>query len=194
MTQNTTNAAIIGIIILIVGVSVSALLMIFTTVLGGQTYNLVESDIDLITSYTTEDSNHTFTALNNTWSWVTIGNTSIRSGHINIYKASTMVDVTANFTINYTTGLVNLVKISGTTTDALNNSACYAIYTYDDGLIRDYVRDGIASTLKAQLQVGNYLPIIVLAIIITIIIGLIVTGLAGQFMPGNRNSGDGSVF
>lgn len=45
---NTTAAAIFSVIFLVVGVAVAGLLYTFTAVLGGQTYNLVEDDIDAI--------------------------------------------------------------------------------------------------------------------------------------------------
>lgn len=42
--------AVSAVIILIVGIGVSVLVMIFVGSLGGQTYNLVEDDIDAITN------------------------------------------------------------------------------------------------------------------------------------------------
>ena len=95
-----TTGAITAVIILVVGFAVAGLLFTFTQVLGGQTYELVEDDIDAIT------------------------NTTI--------KAS--------------------------------------------------IKAGVLSNFEAQEQIGNYMPIIALAIIITIVIGLIIGGIASRFM------------
>lgn len=93
-----------GIIMLIVGVGVSALVLIFVGTLGGQTYNLVEPKIDAITN----------------------------------------------------------------------------------SQIKQYTKEGIISAFQALSTTGTYLPIIVLAFVIFIILGLILsmTGGAGQYGMG----------
>jgi len=50
------NVAVGSIITLIVGVGVATLVLIFVGSLGGQTWELVESDIDAITNTTIKDS------------------------------------------------------------------------------------------------------------------------------------------
>lgn len=104
-----TAGAIFSVIILITGFAVAGLLYTFTQVLGGQTYQLVEDDIDSIT------------------------NTSIQNA----------------------------------------------------------IRGGIVSTFEAQQQIGDYLPIIALAVIITIVIGLILGGIASRFMTPVMGMGYG---
>ncbi len=101
--EANTAAAVFAVIMLIVGFAVAGLLYVFTSVLGGQTYQLVEGDIDAIT------------------------NTTIKTA----------------------------------------------------------IKNGIVSNFEAQQQIGDYMPIIALAIIITIVISLIITGIASRFMgPG----------
>ena len=51
-----TAAAVMSVILLIVGFAVAGLLFTFTQVLGGQTYNLVEDDIDAIGNDTIRNS------------------------------------------------------------------------------------------------------------------------------------------
>jgi p-aminobenzoyl-glutamate transporter AbgT len=98
-----TAAAVFAVIMLIVGFAVAGLLYTFTSVLGGQTYELVEDDIDAITNAT----------------------------------------------------------------------------------ISEAIKAGIVANFEAQQQIGEYMPIIALAIIITIVISLIITGIASRFMgPG----------
>lgn len=95
-----TAAAVMSVILLIVGFAVAGLLFTFTQVLGGQTYELVEDDIDGISNET----------------------------------------------------------------------------------IKNSIKAGIVSNFEAQQQIGDYMPIIALAIIITIVIGLIIGGIASRFM------------
>jgi len=109
-TQANTAAAVMSVILLIVGFAVAGLLFTFTQVLGGQTYELVEDDID---------------------------------------------------------------SISNTT-------------------IKDSIKAGIVSNFEAQQQIGDYMPIIALAIIITIVISLIIGGIASRFMgPAGMMGGYG---
>lgn len=109
-TKAQTATAVMSVILLIVGFAVAGLLFTFTQVLGGQTYELVEDDIDGITNTTIQNS----------------------------------------------------------------------------------IKAGIISNFEAQQQIGDYMPIIALAIIITIVIGLIVGGIASRFMgPANMGYGGG---
>ena len=94
-----------AVLTLIVGVAVATLVLIFTGALGGQTYNLVEADIN---------------------------------------------------------------NISDTT-------------------IKTYVKDGIAAGFKAQKTTGTYLPLIVLAAVIGIVLTMVL-GLGGVGMGGGRGS------
>jgi len=175
MEKNTT-VAIMSTIFLIVGLAVAGLLYTFTTVLGGQTYNIVESDLDEITSYT--DANHTFVADNTTW---TLINASLKPSSLHLYNTTGWVDNTSEFSVNYTTGYVLLIDSNAT----LNGTTMGCVYEYDDGTIRTAIKTGILSNFEAQQQIGEYMPIIALAIIITIVIGLIIGGIASKFMaPG----------
>ena len=94
--------AVGAIISLVMGVAVATLLMIFTGALGGQTYNLVEPDIDNIS----------------------------------------------------------------------------------DAAIKASIKAGITSGFEAQEQVGNYLPIVVLAVIVFLVLGLVLS------MGGIGNGGN----
>jgi len=49
----------------------------------------------------------------------------------------------------------------------------------------------VLSNFEAQEQIGNYMPIIALAIIITIVIGLIIGGIASRFMGSGPRQGFG---
>lgn len=75
--EGAVGGEIGAIILLIVGVGVSALVLIFVGALGGSTYNLVESDIDAITNdsiknYTKDGIVSAFQALSATGSYLPI--------------------------------------------------------------------------------------------------------------------------
>ena len=177
-----TAKAIFAVIILVVGFAIAGLLFTFTKVLGGQTYNLVEDDINNIHSYT--NANHSFVADNTTW--VDLGNTSLRN--VALYNTTGWTNNASDFTTNLTTGLVILISDNA----SLNGTTMQAVYQYDDGTIRAAIQGGIISNFEAQQQIGDYMPIIALAIIITIVIGLIIGGIASKFMtPGMGFGGYG---
>lgn len=54
--EGFVQTAVAGVVMLIVGVGVATLVLIFVGSLGGQTYELVESDIDSITNTTIKNS------------------------------------------------------------------------------------------------------------------------------------------
>lgn len=174
--QNTATA-IFSVILLIVGMAVAGLLFTFTLVLGGETFEIVEDDIDEINSYS--EANHTFVADNATW---TLINASLRSGTLELYNTTGWTDNTSDFSVNYTTGRVLLVSDN----ESLNGTSMRAVYEFDDGLIRNAIRSGILSNFEAQQQIGDYMPIVVLAIIITLVIGLIISGIATRILGGSK--------
>jgi hypothetical protein len=108
--EGDVQGSVFAIIFLIVGVGVATLVLIFVGSLGGQTYNLVEPDID-----------------------------------------------------------------------AISNDS-----------IKNYTKDGIISSFKALKSTGSYLPIIVLAVVIFIVLGLVIgmTGITGPM----RGYGGGGYY
>ena len=103
--QIAATGAVGAIIMLVVGVGVAVLVQIFVGALGGQTYNLVETDIDNIS----------------------------------------------------------------------------------DATIKAHVKDGIKSGFEALETTGNYMPIIVLAVVISLVLTLVLSFTAFGSM-GNRGS------
>jgi hypothetical protein len=185
MNMRDTRDSVATIILLIIGIGVASLVLIFVGVLGGQTYNTVESDIDAI--YSSADIvNESFTARNDTW--VQLDHAEILNGTIGSATYTWTVlnatgsDNTSAFNLNLTLGTILLTGDSN-----LNSTTCYATYTYKNYTIRTYVRQGIISSFLAIKQTGAYLPIIALAIIIVLILGLIM-GLSGR-MGGGKETG-----
>jgi len=181
--RNDSAMAIIAVIVLIVGMAVAGLLYTFTTVLSGETYEIVEEDLDAISSYSSK--NMTFTASNTSW---TLLRPLLKQGSVHLYNRTTWTDNTSHFDINYTTGKVNLT-LEAMSENTLHGTTMTAVFEYDDENIKNAVKGGIRSNFEAQQQIGDYLPLIVLAIVITIVIGVIIAGIAQKIMiPGNRGN------
>lgn len=182
-TQETMGATIA----LCVGVGVMLLAMILIGAMGGSTYEMTEDDLLSIGSDTYSG---TFTADNTTWT--SIGHALVDNSTLTMVNA-TGVDVKVNFTVNATTGLVLLVAGDATH----NGTLITAAYTYDTSVggksVRDNVMSGIGSSFKALKTTGSYLPIIVLAIVIFLVLTLVL-GFAGTggAVIGGKGSGEGS--
>jgi len=171
--KGQVGGAVGSIVTLIVGVGVSVILLIFVGALGGQTYNVIESDINSIGNNTA--TNQAFTANNATA--VSLGHTDIHSGSLSIFNSTQSIN-TGNFTIDYNAGTALL---TGDT--SINGSSLNANYTWGEQEIRTSIKTGIKSGFTALERTGGYLPIIVLAVVIslvlTIIFGLALIGSGG---------------
>lgn len=162
------NGAITAIVALIVGVAVATLVLIFVGSLGGQTYEQVEADIDAINDYVPVTAD-TFTALNGTA--VALDNTFIESGTLTLENATNVIALT-NFTIDYDAGTV-LLKFA-----TYNNTAFTANYTYDRQDVKNNIKNSIISSFSALEDTGSYLPIVVLAVVIVLVMALVL-GMGG---------------
>ena len=173
--ENNYIAGVNAIIALVVGVGIATLVLIFVGSLGGQTYNLVETDLDNIANDAV--SAESFTAL---LTGTSLANDYIQSGTLILANNTKTINL-ANFTIDYDAGTVTLV------TATYNNTAFTANYTHGDLTIRNSVKQSIVSGFAALEDTGSYLPIVVLAVIISIVLALVLgmTNVAG----GNRGGG-----
>jgi len=161
-----------AVLTLIVGVGVAVLVLIFSGTLSGQVYQLVEPDIKELGHYA--ESNNTVTLVNGTVTY--LKHPYILSYTVTAYNNTNHVLVGAgNYTINNATGLV------AQTCNTFNNSAIAFSYGYYNYTIQSSVRESIVSGFKALEQTGNYLPILVLAFIISVVLGLILnmTNISG---------------
>ena len=166
---------------MVIGVGVAAMTLIFIGVLGGQTYQTVESDIDAIAYHT--EVNESFTAAE---TYVQLGHYPIYNGTWVVYNGTSFTDNTTSFLVNETSGTLRIKDGDA----QLSGSTCYIVYDYYNYTISTYTKEGVISSFLAIKQTGNYLPIVVLAVIITIILGMIV-GLAGdnRFRTGGNYGG-----
>jgi len=171
--------AVGAIITLVMGVAIATLLMVFTGALGGQTYNLVEPDINEIGNH--EETAETLWLNNGTTTKLL--HTDVHSGTLVVYNATEGTIPSGNYTFVESTGLITY-----TPNDlAVGNVTYYANYTWGQEDVQDSVKNGIKSAFEANEQVGDYLPIVVLAVIVFLVLGLVV-GFSGGIMGGGSST------
>jgi hypothetical protein len=168
---------------LITGVGVAVLVLIFVGVLGGQTYQMTEANLDTIGNYTAK--NVSFTPVTSTN--VSLGHHDIwQDGALKIINGTTSNTIKlTNFSISYSNGEVNL---TGAGAAALTGKALRASYHWGVKEIQTDIKDSIISGFSALKQTGDYLPLIVLAIIIFLVLGLVLG------MGGSANNQSGSAL
>ena len=175
--EGMAQGAVGAIITLIVGVGVAVLVLIFVGALGGQTYNLVESDIQELYGVVTND---TFTASSS--AYVSLTNDNINTAGLYFHNATSGALINSeNFTINYADGAVK-------STALWNGKSLFANYTYGDLEVQDNVKNSIKSGFEALEQTGDYIPIIVLAVVISLVLFLVLSMMNFGGMSSGRNT------
>lgn len=165
IAENTVG----NIITLIIGISVAVMILIFVGALGGQTFVLVEDDIGGIGYHNV--TSESFIPLND--SLVELSGRPIWEGTLHIFNSTdTINNMIGNFTVDYELGNVLLKNSTGYPN--INGTNLLANYTYGNVEIRYSIYQGIVSSFEALEQTGDYLPIIVLAVIIALVLGLVV--------------------
>lgn len=159
MQGNNSTGAIIA---LIVGVGIGVIALILVGSLGGSTYELVEDDINSIGNHA--ESVYSFTADNGSATF--LGHRDIQEGTLAIDNTTHFIHL-SNFTIDYTAGTALLVN------DSYNDTTMRANYSYGQIAIQNSIKDGIISGFSSLETTGNYLPIIVLAVTIALVLGLV---------------------
>ena len=175
--QGQITGSINSMILLVTGIGVSVLVLIFVGALGGQTYNLVESDIESLVVSVTDQG---FTPLNSTAVFVY---DDIIEGTLSVENLSNSVALT-NFVIDYDIGTFTL------TNNTFNDTLLNATFSAGDPEIKASILGGIIGGFNALEQTGNYLPLIVLAIIITLVLALIL----GYTQLGSKQGSSGNVL
>lgn len=152
-----------AIVTLIAGVGVAVLVLIFVGTLSGSTYQLIEPGIEALTGSTINDS---FTANNVTAQALTFDD--VVTGTLSVVNSTDDVIGLSNFTVNLDDGTMLLIG-----THAQNGTTMFATYTYGDQVIEDHIKDSIISSFSALETTGDYLPIIVLAVVIALVLTLV---------------------
>lgn len=152
------------IVLLIVGVGVSVMVLIFVGTLGGQTYNLTQEDIDGISGTVV---NETFTG--DTTVPARLAHGAIDSSTLVITNATGGQVAAADLSTVPSKGTVKVL------TATLEDVKLNASYTYGTAAVETNVKASITSGFEALEQTGNYLPIIVLAVVISLVLVLVLS-------------------
>lgn len=174
------GTAVGGVVVLITGMGIATLVLIFVGSLGGQSYTLVEDDLNAIANHLV--SGDAFTANNVTQQVLDHG--FVQAATLTIQNASDQLGL-GNFTIDYDTASV-LLSNAVIPSKLYNGSALTANYTWGAVDVRTSIQDGIVSSFQAIEKTGDYMPIIVLAIVISLVLVLV---LGATIIGGGRSSG-----
>jgi hypothetical protein len=174
--------SISAIIYMIVGVGVAVMVLMFIGLLGGVTYTQIEPDLDEIGMAVFYQN---FSASNTTP--VALTHTIIQRGTISFTNTTNAITL-KNFTIDYAAGTVLLNVTAGG--NVFQGVSLNTTYTWQNNTIPESVKRGVISGFSALESTGDFLPIIVLAIVIVIILGLVLglTALRGDGMGGMRGT------
>jgi len=173
--------AVGSIITLVMGVAVATLLLIFTGTLGGSTYSLVEEDLNGIGNHSI--TNEVVYLTNNTPTKLL--HTNVHDGTLYLFNTTegTLLD-DGNYTFVEDTGLITYTPNGDLGNESVTYYANYSWGEYENQAI---IKGGITSGFEASEQVGDYLPIVVLAIIVFLVLGLIV-GFGGSMGGSNATA------
>jgi len=163
------QSAVGAMIALIVGVGVGTLVLIFVGALGGQTYNLVETDLNDISGKVVNEKINVTNGVETSFGYDGVNEATLALGN------QTEPVGVGNFTIDYAEGKLTL------NTATYDGQEIIANYTFGDSSIETSLKAGIVSAFEAQEQTGEYMPIMVLAVVI----GLVLTIVLGFTAFGN---------
>lgn len=186
LRKRNKKGAVAAFIGLITGVGVAVLLLLFTSVLSGQTYNLLGPEINQIgllsANETVNMSNTTYNKFDH--GDILVSTLQVTSGNGTVMYSSSN---TSCFTLRAQEGEFLLNSLSGCFMKD-DDEIANASYMYGQG---DHIKAGILNaslySFRAQATTAKYTPIYVLAFIIFIILGLIM-GL-GAITGGKSGSG-----
>ena len=162
--------AVSSIITLVVGVGVAVLVLIFVGVLGGQTFEITESKIDSIgNNVVTGESGITANATSQ------LAHHDIQENTLSIFNTTGDQHQWAlsNFTIDFTNGIVTSLPGGENGSVPINGTDLSANYTWGNIEIRNSIKSSIVSGFSALEQTGDFLPIIVLAVVIFLVLSLV---------------------
>ena len=178
--QNTMGP-VIG---LIAGVGVAVLAFIFVSVLGGQTYQLVESDLDTIGDGGVSVVDEAVTLL--LPADAVGGVVQLTYGELaaltSVVNGATTLILTTDYTVSLPLGQITLVNAT------YNDTEANVTYTAANYSVRDPIKNSIIASFEALESTGSYLPLIVLALILVLVLGIVLS-LTGAFSGGTGGRG-----
>lgn len=176
----TAMMSVIGLVVLI---GVAIITMVFIGVMAGRTFETSQTHLSLIGNAETAE-NETVTVLNGTAvssansRWLTLVNVSA--------NYTFAIQETGNYTFDAAAGTITLIN------NDHNNTDWNLTYTYRNASVFGQLNTGIGSSFQAFSDLGSFMPLIVLALVVILILSLIFGLLAFQQLRGG--SGGGSVL
>ena len=176
LVKGNAEAATGAIITLISGIAIAVLLLIMIGTLGGEVFKTAEPDINSIASWV---ENETYTVHNGTPQ--TLSHAAPISS-LQIYNATSMVAIPrTSYQLEGDGNVVNWTDSHG-----YNNTLVSAYYYEGNINITMPIKSSIINSFIALEKTGKYLPIIVLAVIIGLVLVMILgLGLTGRQSGGN---------
>jgi divalent metal cation (Fe/Co/Zn/Cd) transporter len=179
MFDNKKGSDSFGMTSLIMGIAVATLVLIFLGSMAGTVWETSQTSISAIANNAVLEQS--FIANNN--SAVYLGYPDIQQGTLFVRNSTGYGVGLANFTIDYTLGTMLLGADSNDTWKKqglpINSTTLYANFTHGRQDIRDSVVASAGSGFLALSKVGTFLPLVALAVVIFIILGLVL-GLTGN--------------
>jgi hypothetical protein len=177
-----------AIILLIMGVGIATIVLIFVGILGGSVYQQTEPDLDVISNNVSNELlNLSYTLLpyiyNTSSDIFETSDTLVAWNGTGTY--GTLVRNT-NYTVDsYASGQFTISDLG-----LLNNSFIFVNFSYATGnpVIETQILNAIEESFVALNTTGSYLPIIVLAVIIFIVLGLVMTIPSKRYRLSGRNA------
>jgi hypothetical protein len=168
-----TKESIASIILLIIEVGICATILIFVSVLSGGVYQSTSSQINsLSTNFVNETINLSFVAL--PYTYTTSGNIYPGTESLRAWNATAdygALVLNTNYTVlSYPLGQFSIIDLT-----KRNNTYIYLYISYTTGnpVIEGNITSAIINTFTAINYTGGYLPLIVLALVIILILGMV---------------------
>lgn len=176
MVMEDSSKTVMAAIMLTIGIGIAVLVLIFVGVMGGQTYTITAPQIAKIGTLESQP-NETVTLTNG--SNTTLTHDSV-VGTLLLFNSTETLG-SGNYTLFATDGQVFLYG----TYDF--GGGYNATYSFRNASVRKRVQSGISESFGALEQTGSFLPIIVLAIVIFIVLTLVLgMGMLGGYKCAGR--------
>lgn len=178
-SNKKANIPAIGMLItLITGVAAALLALIFLATMGGQTFNLVESDINTVGYNLVSNQSINLTLSNGQDNLTHLGHAGIYSNNLTLSNVSIAnnLDLSGNVIVDYDAGTIQLINAS------LNATEWYASYAWGAEGMREKIGTSIMQGFETIETSSGYMPVMVLAFVIFIVLTLVfsMSGLTGN--------------
>ena len=174
----TTMMSVIGLIVLL---GIAIITMVFIGVMAGRTYQTSQTQL-LDIGETETATDETVTVLNATAvaasfnRWITLINVST--------NYSVLIGETGNYTYNLEDGTITLIN-----NESYNNTDWNLTYTFHNQSIYGRLTSGLGSSFQAYEDTGSFMPLIVLALVVILILSLIFGMMTFQNLKTGGNQG-----